>query len=220
MTLALDCVTLCEEVAARGLVNMALYAPRTRENRMVKWTLDTFLRFEETSTTKHELVAGELRELAGGTRDHSLIAGNIYAYAFMRLRGTNCRAFTSDLKVKINFNTAYYPETSIVCGKERFHNDGDLLLVNPAVIVEVTSPSSAIFDRGKKLESYKSLPSVQHISIVDQQRILAELHTRVDDGWQLSVFKTMNDVIHFDALGIAIHMSEIYDGVDLDTIGV
>ena len=220
MTLALDCATLCEEVATRGLVNMALYPPRTRENRIVKWTLDTFLDWEDHAATKHELVNGRIIEMSGGTGHHATIAANVITEVKVRTRRKRCIVFTNRLKVVIDNENVFYPDVTVVCDRPRCHDDRNTALLNPLLVVEVTSPSSMRDDRGRKLDGSKSLPSVRHELIVDQHRVFAELHARVDGGWRREGYDKLEDSIRIDALGISIPMAEVYFGVDLDTIGV
>ena len=199
---------------------MALYAPKTRENVIVKWTLGAFLKFEANAKTKHELVAGRIYEMAGAVFGHNDIAMNIGYEAKRRLRNKGCRVVGSDQLVRIDDENAFYPDVSVVCGKPRFADYNRRALLNPLLVVEVTSPSSMRDDRGHKLDGYKSLPSVRHILIVDQHRVFAELHTRVDGGWRRDAIRSLDDSIPIDSLGISISMAEIYDGIDLDTIGV
>ena len=198
---------------------MALYAPKTRENRIVKWTLDTFLDWEDHAATKHELVNGRMIEMSGGTTDHSGIATNVGSELRLRTQRKRCRVFNSDLKVVINYENVFYPDVSVVCDKPRHYDDRNTALTNPLLVVEVTSPSSMRDDRGRKLDGYKSLPSIRQVLVVDQHRVFAELHTRVDVGWRRDVIRGLEGSIRIDALGISIPMAEVYYGVDLETIG-
>ena len=183
------------------------------EKVTVKWTLGEFLSFEETAKRKHQLLAGRIYSMAGGTDTHSEIAANLISEVHLRLRGTSCRVLTSDMLVRIDEYSAVYPDMSVVCGKRQFADDNRLALLNPTVVVEVTSPSSLADDRGWKLASYQSLPSLRACLIIDQHRIYAELHTRLDAGWQQESFASLDAVIPVEALAIELPMARVYADV-------
>ena len=192
---------------------MALPAPAVQEEIHLRWTLDDFLAREERSTVKHQLVAGKIISMAGGTDTHSEIAVNVLAELHLRLRGKDCGTLNSDMLVRIDEHNAVYPDASVVCGERRFADDDRLALLNPILVIEVTSPSTMGDDRGWKLELYKSLPSLRACLIIDQQRIFAELHTRADDGWQLQTFDSLTDMIPLAALNIELPMAQVYADV-------
>ena len=192
---------------------MAATAPALKEKALVKWTLSEFLSFEETAKIKHQLVAGKIYNMAGGTRMHSRLIGNTFGDLFRRLSGTGCFLHTNDMLVRIDDNNAVYPDMSVVCGDDYYSDDRELALLNPTVVVEVTSPSTMDDDRGWKLELYKSLPSLRACLIIDQQRIFAELHTRADDGWLLQTFDSLTDMIPLAALNIELPVAQVYADV-------
>ena len=192
---------------------MTMRAREPQEGRIVKWTLGEFLSFEETAQIKHQLVAGRIYNMAGGTRNHSRITSNIIGQTYLRLRESGCGINTSDMLVRIDEHNAVYPDMSVVCGDDNYSDDRELALLNPTVVVEVTSPSTMEDDRGWKLDLYKSLPSLRACLIIDQQRIFAELHTRADDGWLLQTFDSLNDRIPLAALHIELPMALVYADV-------
>ena len=198
---------------------MALPAPAVQEDIHLRWTLDDFLAREERSTVKHQLVAGKIISMAGGTDTHSEIAVNVLAELHLRLRGKDCGTLNSDMLVRIDEHNAVYPDASVVCGERRFADDGRLALLNPILVIEVTSPSTMDDDRGWKLELYKSLPSLRACLIIDQQHIFAELHTRADDGWQLQTFDSLTELIPLAALNIELPMAQVYVDVAAELAG-
>ena len=198
---------------------MAATAPALKEKALVQWTLSEFLSFEETAKIKHQLVAGKIYNMAGGTRMHSRLIGNTFGDLFRRLSGTGCFLHTNDMLVRIDDNNAVYPDMSVVCGDDYYSDDRELALLNPTVVVEVTSPSTMDDDRGWKLELYKSLPSLRACLIIDQQRIFAELHTRADDGWQLQTFDSLTELIPLAAMNIELPMAQVYADVAAELAG-
>ena len=195
---------------------MTVLAREIEERRIIKWTLSEFLSFEETAKIKHQLVSGRIYNMAGGTDIHSGIKVNVTSEIHLRLRGKDCITLNSDMLVHIDEYNAVYPDASVVCGQRRFADDGRLALLNPTVVVEVTSPSTMADDRGWKLDLYKSLPSLRACLIIDQDRIFAELHTRADEGWLLHTFDSLTDTIPLAALNIELPMARVYADVAED----
>ena len=64
-------------------------------------TPEEYLQTEAESEIKHEYFAGEIYAMAGATDTHVTIAGNIFALLLAHLRGSGCRVYISDMKVKI-----------------------------------------------------------------------------------------------------------------------
>ena len=192
---------------------MAATAAALEAKVTVKWTLCEFLSFEETAKIKHQLVAGRIYNMAGGTRMHSRLVGNTFGDLFRRLGGKGCFLHTNDMLVRIDEHNAVYPDMSVVCGEDLFSDDRELALLNPTVVVEVTSPSTMADDRGWKLELYKSLPSLRACLIIDQDRIFAELHSHADEDWLLQTFDSLSDTIPLAALNIELPMARVYADV-------
>ncbi|MCY4466621.1 MAG: Uma2 family endonuclease [Chloroflexi bacterium] len=192
---------------------MAATAPALEGKVTVQWTLTEFLSFEETAKIKHQLVAGKIYNMAGGTRKHSRLVGNTFGDLFRRLGGKGCFLHTNDMLVRIDDYNAVYPDMSVVCGDDYYSDDRELALLNPTVVVEVTSPSTITDDRGWKLELYKSLPSLRACLIIDQHRIFAELHTRAGDSWLLQTFDSLGELIPLAALNIELPLAQVYADV-------
>ena len=158
---------------------------------------------------------GRIYNMAGGSRSHSRIAANIHGETYFRLRNSSCFTHTNDMLVRIDEYNAVYPDMSVVCGDDFYSDERELALLNPTLVVEVTSPSSMDDDRGWKLALYKSLPSLRACLIIDQHRIFAELHTRADndEGWQAQTFDSLEGTIPLAALGIDLPMARVYADV-------
>ena len=198
---------------------MVATAHALEEKALVKWTLSEFLSFEETAKIKHQLVAGKIYNMAGGSGKHSRIAVNATVELRLRSRSRGCGVFNSDMLVRMDDNNAVYPDISVVCGVHRYSDDRELALLNPILVIEVTSPSTRDDDRGWKLELYKSLPSMRACLIIDQQRIFAELRTRADAGWQLQTFDSLTELIPLAALNIELPMAQVYADVAAELAG-
>jgi Uma2 family endonuclease len=119
-------------------------------------TPQEYLAFERSAEQRHEYADGEIFAMPGGTREHSLIAGNVYGELSTALLERRCEVHGSDMRIKIPATERYvYPDASVVCGRPVFDDDTRDTLVNPVVIVEVLSDSSEAYDRGDKFGHYR-----------------------------------------------------------------
>jgi Uma2 family endonuclease len=142
-----------------------------------------YLAIERRSETKHEYADGEMFAMAGGTREHSLLASNITRELSFALLERRCEVYTSDMRVHIPARRHYvYPDVSVSCGHPLFADDERDTLLNPNAIVEVLSDSSESYDRGDKFAQYRTLPSLKEYVLVSQKTVLIEHFRRQTDG--------------------------------------
>src|SRR5262245_57184728 len=112
------------------------------------WTPEEYLAFERASDTKHEYYQGEIYDMAGATKPHIIITGNIQGELRSQLRRRPCNIYATEMRVDIPGAGLYtYPDIVIVCGDEKFKDERQDTLLNPTVIIEVLSPSTEDYDR-------------------------------------------------------------------------
>lgn len=179
-------------------------------------TPDEYLEMERAALQKSEYYAGEVFLMAGATPNHNRIAANIGAELNIALRGHTCEAFNSDQRLYIKKNGLYtYPDVMAVCGPIEFDNRDKDSLTNPALIVEVLSPSTANYDRGGKFELYRDIPSFGEYVLVHQDKVLIEHHRRDEQRrWLLTEYKDVEANLLFESIGISIPLQRIYERVD------
>ena len=182
----------------------------------IKYTASEYLAMERASAEKHEYLDGGIYAMAGASVRHNRITLNIGSELRSALRGSPCEAFPSDLRVRVSATGLYtYPDVSVVCGEPEFEDDAVDTLLNPTVLVEVLSPSTADYDRGAKFEHYRALPSVQEILLVDQDRVHVMHYRRQDDGtWLLAETREIDDTIRLPSLDVELKLSETYARVE------
>ena len=136
---------------------------------------EEYLALERHAEFKSEYMDGEVYAFAGGSKRHNLIVANIIITLGGQLKGRPCKVYPSDLKVRVpNSKRFFYPDVSIVCGDDEFADDEQDVILNPSLIVEVSSETTAAFDRGKKFLSYQQIGSLQEYLLVSQDEILVE----------------------------------------------
>lgn len=169
---------------------------------------------EKTSEVKHQFLDGEVFAMAGGTLEHAQLAANIIGGLTSRLHGGPCRVFTSDARIRVSATgLTTYPDVSVICGPIERDPEDPNTATNPKLIVEVLSESTEAFDRGKKFEHYRKIPSLVAYLLVSQDEPLIEVYTRNDDGtWTLAEARPPGEV-RLEALGCRLSVAEIYAGV-------
>lgn len=176
-------------------------------------TVDEYFALEEHDPeTRYEYVDGTIYAMAGGSIDHGTISGNIYAILRDLLRGTPCRVFNSDLRVRISETRYFHPDVTVSCDPR---NQGKNLQVeSPRVIFEVLSPSTEVKDRGWKLRYYLSCPTVEAYLLVSQNSPRIELYTKEDATWFYTAFEA-GDEVELRCLGVHFPLAEVYEDVTL-----
>src|SRR5690606_18773767 len=167
---------------------------------------------------KSEFFDGELFAMAGGSYNHSLVGANFIREAGNALKGSGCRVHGSDMRILCPTGLGTYPDASIVCGEPAFQVQQQEALLNPVVIVEVLSPTTEAYDRGKKFEHYQSIPSLKEYVIVSQDHVRVEHFARqqATGQWLLTTMSDPAGLFELPALGVSLSIAEIYAGVTFE----
>lgn len=174
-----------------------------------------YLEGEQRSDIRHEYLAGRVYAMAGAGEKHNLIALNIASILRAAVRGTPCRAFISDMKVRVEQNDAfYYPDVMVTCDPL----DTEPLSKHlPCLIVEVLSPATEAIDRREKLVAYRTLPSLRYYLLVSQDTRQVECFTRTPDNhWHAAIIENAGTLeILCDGLGANFSLDDVYEDVRL-----
>jgi Uma2 family endonuclease len=174
-------------------------------------TAEEYLAFERQAQERHEFVEGIIFAMSGGTREHSLVASNAAAELHSLLRSRPCEVYGDNLRVKVSETGDYvYPDVVIACGDIQFEDAESDTLLTPLVVVEVLSPSTEAYDRGKKAALYRQIPSLQHYVLIAQDRISVEVFTRMDAAWVLTEARRLEDSVRLEAIGCDLALAEVY----------
>jgi Uma2 family endonuclease len=132
-----------------------------------------------------EFVAGEVFAMTGGSVKHATVVLNIGMALRRHLRGTSCRTFLNDVKLRVDSADAYcYPDVMVTCSPADARDP--LIQREPLLLVEVLSPSSASYDRGGKFAAYRSLPTLREVLLVDPDARSCDLFRLGERGlWKL-----------------------------------
>jgi Uma2 family endonuclease len=183
---------------------------------VTRMTEEEYLRRDRAATYKSEFVDGEMFAMSGGTLWHSQISANWIVHLGYALRGGPCRVFTSDARVRIAASGSYvYPDVTVVCGDPVANQDDDIL-ISPTVVIEVLSPSTADYNRGKKFELYRDIPSLREYVLTHSDTPRVEHFARqTETSWIFREYKGLEHSLRLEAIGCEIGMADIYERIFL-----
>jgi Uma2 family endonuclease len=182
-------------------------------------TPEEYLEIERKAEFKSEYYRGEMFAMAGAKWNHSRLVANLVMTMGPQILPHGCEVVPIDHRVKVADTTLYtYPDLTVVCGEPKFL-DGVLdTLLNPIVLIEVLSPSTEAYDRGKKFELYRSISTLREYLMVFSDRLYAEIYTRQADGkWLLTSAERGEDILKLQSIGCSLRLSDVYRNVVFDT---
>jgi Uma2 family endonuclease len=177
------------------------------------YSFDQYLQIEAQNEYKSEFYNGFIVAMAGSTFEHSILTQNINFIVRKKLKN-GCNTYNNDIKVFVAAaNRGFYPDVSVVCGEVESYKKQNGIIVNPTVIVEVLSDSTANYDRTEKFDYYKLLPSFQSYLLIHQKSKCVEVFTKKGDFWVSENFYETKPLINIETLSMQIHIEEVYEGV-------
>ncbi len=184
------------------------------------YSFEEYFALEHASDTRWEYWKGNIYCMAGGTPEHGMISSNVHASLAFGLRGGPCRAFTGCVPIWTPALPPYkYPDASAACGELKFKNiEGIGALVNPVLIVEVLSPSTAMRDHESKFTLYQTIPTFQeYLLIVQDERRVTHYTKQADGSWRRRDLTELDAVLTLESLSCELRISDIYEGVTFST---
>jgi Uma2 family endonuclease len=196
-----------------------------------RFTVEEYLAFERVSDERHEYLDGVIyampgsaspQAMAGESEEHGTICTNLNGVLFAQLRGTPCRAFSKDTKVRCGPYRPHtreglyaYPDLVVVCGPSQYHDQVRDILLNPTVIVEVLSPSTEVFDRGEKLHRYRRwLPTLMDYVLVAQNRPVIDHYQRAPtERWEWQTLEGLEAHLYLSSIACTVPLADISERI-------
>jgi len=177
------------------------------------FTVEEYLALEESSSERHEYVAGQIYAMSEPLQPHKLISGNIFAPLHAHLRGTPCRPYMDSTRVHIRArgdDYFYYPDILVACGQER--DKKGRLIDEHRLVMEVMSRSTERIDRREKAFTYRELPTIEEIVLISQKSPLVTVYRRIDE-WAPVVLSSPEQALELKSVGLALPLQQIYEGL-------
>lgn len=175
---------------------------------------EDYLQGERISPIKHEYIRGEIYAMAGASKAHGMIAGNLFSMLRNQLRGSGCTTYITDIKVRIEAaDVYYYPDITVTCDQRDSVSLKEDFIHYPRLIVEVLSPTTAAFDRGDKFADYRTIETLEEYVLINQERISVECFRRNSEGlWVLYPY-SKGEEIHLASVDFRSPIEALYEDV-------
>lgn len=185
----------------------------------MKYTVEEYLTLDNQDPYKSEYIKGVIYPLSDVSPRHSLIGTSLVAQIYFQIKRRGEVHF-SKLRTKIaNIDAYFYPDVAIVLGNGEFDRRGGHHLLNPTVIIEILSPSTADFDREKKFKLYQRIPWLEEYVLISQDKMYIEHYKRWENGmWQTqpTIYQQSDDLLVLESVGCTLKVRDIYDDVRFD----
>ncbi len=174
-----------------------------------------YLAFEREAEDRHEYYKGEIYLMSGASFKHNIIEDNVRGALHVFLKGKKCRSFGSNLRVHVPKNTLYtYPDILIVCDDPKFVDGEFDTLLNPAVLIEILSPSTGNYDRGAKFDLYREIETLKEYILIDSASAHIVSYIKNEDStWTLRESKNLNDNFFISSINFHCLVSDVYAGM-------
>lgn len=180
-----------------------------------KLTLAAFLDWEAAQPERYSFWRGEVFAMVGVRQSHALVTLNVASALKAALRGTPCRAFVADMKLRIDAADAlFYPDVMVSCDAR--DRSTPLWLAYPKLVVEVLSDSTAAFDRGAKFAACRMIGTLEEYALIDIEARRVEVFRRNAAGrWELHEFVGAA-AVEFASVGVTLDAEALYENVESD----
>ena len=177
-------------------------------------SVEEYFELEENNPdTRYEYIDGHVYMMAGGSANHATIGGNSLAILKSLLRGSSCRAYNSDMKVRVSEKRYFHPDVTVTCDpRDRGTVD---FIQSPRLVVEVLSPSTEAYDRGRRLQWYLACPSIEEYLLVDSRTMRIERYRKEQKKWIYDAFEA-DDEVELKSLRVRFSVADAYEDVLFD----
>lgn len=170
-----------------------------------------YLRVEREAFEKSEFINGRVVAMAGASENHNVISSNVFGEIWTQTKNSNCRAFSSDMRVKAKKGNYYYPDIVVVCGERKFEDNKKDVLLNPKVVIEVLSKSTKLKDRNEKFDAYTALEDLTDYVLVEQDEMRVEHFIKASEKeWKFRLLTDETDKLRLESINCEVLLAEIY----------
>lgn len=165
----------------------------------------------------------KITDMAGAYVEHSMVISNFLVKVGSQLQNSMCKIFSDNVQYKWmidNKEKTVIPDASINC---RFRQRrGNSFFNNPRFVMEVLSPSTEKYDRGEKMELYRT-QEIDEYWIVDWRERQIEIYILDYEEnvpkyylWKTVTRRNKDELklVHFQ--NVSITFDELFDGIDYE----
>lgn len=176
-------------------------------------TPEEYLEIERKAETKSEYYRGEMFAMSGASRKHCRLASRLNSLLEAHLRPRGCEVYTADMRIQVSPTAYTYPDLTLVCGEPRFVDDVFDTLINPTLLAEILSPSTQAWDRQRKSQWYRAIPSLADYLMIAQDSPAVTLYRRGTAGWTVLDAAGMDASIELASIAYTLRLRDLYEGI-------
>lgn len=180
---------------------------------IAQYSIEDYLQLERDATFKSEYFRGEIFMMAGESFAHNRMNENLSVRVGLFLEGKSCQSFSRDFRVHIPENTLFaYPDVVVVCGNPELYDEEEDTILNPTLIIEILSKSTASYDRGEKFALYRQIPTLREYVLIDSTKIWAEVWSKNKEGLWTLVQETnkIEESIFLNSIELHLPLEDVY----------
>ncbi len=175
-------------------------------------TPQEYLERERRAETKSEYDSGMIIPMAGASKEHNRINADTMIHLGSQLEAGGCEILGSDMRTRVlRGDKYYYPDIIVACGEARFEDNVFDTLLNPTLIIEILSESTAEKDRKEKMDAYETLDSLTDYVLISQTEPRIEHYARLPEGgWHYRIARGLDAVLALPNIGARLELAKVY----------
>ena len=184
-----------------------------------KLTLEEYFALDNTAEGRYEYFDGHIFELSGGSPTHAILSNRAGRLLGNQLDPRGCWVYSAEVRLKVPKLPPYrYADVSALCGAPMYEEINHLdCLVNPTLLVEVLSPSTAAFDQSEKFTGYKSIPSFcEYLLLAQDKKRVVRYLKQAERFWLQSEYYA-GEIVPIESLGCELDVDALYQGINFES---
>lgn len=159
---------------------------------------------------RHEYWDGQIWAMTGSQPEHADLVRILVRWLDDARHGGPCRVYSENVRTRLSPTRYVYPDVVLACPPDFDRTTNPPSLLNPKVVVEVLSDSTAAFDRGDKLAAYVAVDSVSDVLLIDGSGLAVVHHRRQDAGWLVRTLVS-NDPVALEDPSLTFRVQDLFD---------
>ena len=196
-------------------------SPAIAPSRSKVYTAEKYLALEVESDTRSEFRNGKIVPMTGGTPDHNRLSSALNALLWFGLRKQPFTVFVTDQRLwvpKASLHT--YPDVMIVADLVALKPGRKDMVMNPILIAETLSNSTAGYDRGDKFAHYRTIETFQEYVLIHQYQPRVEHYVKQSENkWLFIEHIGLEASFMLSSVGVKIALADLYEAVTFDSEG-
>lgn len=166
---------------------------------------------------RHELIGSRVVRIETPSANHERLAERAAELLRRQLSGRPWQVLRNAV-VRVGDAHVLRPDVMVAFREPSAAADA---IGEPAIVVEVMSPTTAVRDHGAKRLAYFQIADLQHYVLVSSGQYCVEIFSRctADECTYRRYCEDLTRLVELSGFGICLHLMALYEGIDLDERG-